>query len=142
MKYLKRYKLFESLDSSNEIKEYLHDIFLELMDDGYNVDINRLTTLYDFSNVYTVLIYKSDRPLAWSPTKSDRFRIKDVLEPILTADSYMKSQNYKISRIEVREIKSENGHTDFNTYDSSVLKNGRREQSRELFTLNIEFSLN
>jgi hypothetical protein len=41
MKYIKSYKIFESSDESLsvEIKSYLSQIFLELEDEGYDVDI-------------------------------------------------------------------------------------------------------
>ena len=39
MKHLKTYKIFESTFNDSQIKEYLNDVFLELTDDGYEVDI-------------------------------------------------------------------------------------------------------
>ena len=42
MKYLKKYKLFESEDSTrfSNLKRELEDIVLELSDDGFGVDID------------------------------------------------------------------------------------------------------
>jgi hypothetical protein len=137
MRYLKPYQIFEA--SSEEVIRYLYDIFLESEHEGFNTLVEKLTSLYNWDNVYTVLIFKGGVPLAYSPKKSHRFKMKDVLETILTAESYMKSLGYKISLIETRELKELNGRTDVVEYDSSVLKSGRREQSRETFTLKIEF---
>ena len=148
MRYLNTYKLFESSShiGADEVINYLYDIFLEAEHEGFNTLVEKLTSLYNWDNVYTVLIFKSGVPLSYSPKKSHRFKMKDVLETILTAESYMKSLGYKISLIETRELKEfrqqfqkQNGRTDVVEYDSTVLKSGRREQSRETFTLKIEF---
>lgn len=140
MRYLNTYKLFESsVEDPKPIIEYLKDIFLEVEDDGFNVDVDKLTSLYNWGHVFTVVIYKSESPLVSSPDESIRFKMKDVLETILTAESYMKSLGYKISLIETREVNDRRSTTDVAGYDSSVLKSGRREQSRETFTLKIEF---
>ncbi len=39
MKHLKTYKIFEYTFNDSQIREYLNDVFLELIDDGYEVDI-------------------------------------------------------------------------------------------------------
>lgn len=39
MRYLKKWNLFESIHNDSEIRNYLNDVFLELTDDGYEVDI-------------------------------------------------------------------------------------------------------
>ena len=146
MRYLNTYKLFESSShiGADEVINYLYDIFLEVEDEGFNTLVEK-----NWNNVYTVLIFKSGVPLASSSNKSHRFKMKDVLETILTSESYMKSLGYKISLIETRELKELNGRrfdpflrntTDVVEYDSSVLKSDRREQSRETFTLKIEFT--
>jgi hypothetical protein len=154
MKYLRKFNE-SSVEDPKPTIEYLKDIFLEVEDDGFNVDIGRpgeftyylgrsLTHMKtDMSgNIIIVNIYKSDIPLAWSPNKSHRFKMEDVLETILSSESYMKSLGYKIGLIEIREIKDGSSGENI-VYDSSVLKSPlglRKEHSIETFTLKIEFT--
>jgi hypothetical protein len=139
MKYLSTYKLFESsVEEPEPTIEYLKDIFLEVEDDGFNVDVDTLTSLYNWGHVFTVVIYKSESPLVSSPDESIRFKIKDVLETILTSESYMKSLGYKLNHIQSNEVQLK--YSSVGGYDSSVLKSGRREQSKETIYLKIEFT--
>jgi hypothetical protein len=84
------------------------------------------------------VIYKSESPLVSSPDESIRFKIKDVLETILTSESYMKSLGYKLNHIQSNEVQLK--YSSVGGYDSSVLKSGRREQSKETIYLKIEFT--
>lgn len=138
MRYLKSRSVFENSKSEEvlDIKDYLRDIFLEVEDDGFNVDIDVSTSLYNWENVYTVMIYKGESPLSSSTDESYRFKIKDVLETILTSESYMKTLGYKLN-IQSEEINTRGLGVG---YDSSVLKSGRREQSKETIYLIIEFT--
>jgi hypothetical protein len=70
--------------------------------------------------------------------ESDKFKIKDVLETILTAEGYMKSLDYKLNHIQSNEVELK--YSSVGGYDSSVLNSGRREQSKETFLLKIEFT--
>jgi hypothetical protein len=130
--------------SEEEITDYLKNIFLELEDMGFNVDIEKSKSFYNKGRVYSVLIYKSEIPLASSPDKSIRFRIKDALETILTADSYMTGEDYRISHIESQEVFPKNKYLTIafgvGGYDQSILTN--REESNELITLKVEFAKN
>jgi len=147
MKYLQTYKIFESsVEDPKPIIEYLKDIFLEIKDDEFNVDVDTLTNLYNWGHVFTVTIYKSEFPVAnfrdqflFNPlNESDKFKIKDVLETILTAEGYMKSLDYKLNHIQSNEVELK--YSSVGGYDSSVLNSGRREQSKETFLLKIEFT--
>ena len=147
MRYLRKFN--ESSKSDGDVKDYLSDIFLEVEDDGFNVDIDVSTSLYNWENVYTVMIYKSGFALVSSHDESIRFKIKDVLETILTSESYMKTLGYKlnIKSMEVGTIRKYRSGTQGNAwgslggvgYDSSVLKS-RREQSKETIYLEIKFT--
>jgi hypothetical protein len=110
----------------------------------FNVDIEKSKSFYNKGRVYSVLIYKSEIPLASSPDKSIRFRIKDALETILTADSYMTGEDYRISHIESQEVFPKNKYLTIafgvGGYDQSILTN--REESNELITLKVEFAKN
>lgn len=140
MIYLKEYNRFYESSSDEEIVSYLKDIFLEIEHDGFNVSIDMSTSLYNFGRVYSILIYKSNIPLQNSPNESDRFKMKDILETLLTTESYMESLGYRISLIQTSEPNNRRSQSDLTGYDSSVLKSGRKEQSRETFTLKIEFA--
>lgn len=141
MKHLRKFN--ESVEEPKPIIEYLKDIFLEVEDDGFNVDVDTLTSLYNWSHVFKVCIYKSESPIfrsTWgSPDKSHRFKIKDVLETILRSESYMKSLGYKLNHIQSNEVELKYSSVG-GGYDSSVLKSGRREQSKETLLLKIEFT--
>lgn len=92
MKYLKTYKIFESND---EIKHYLEDILLELMDNNFNYQL----TIDSMSRsiVYKIKLYKSDFPLAWSPHKSNWFTLSDIWKTTLTATRYMEENGYVLN---------------------------------------------
>jgi hypothetical protein len=51
MKHLKTYKIFESTFNDSQIREYLNDVFLELTDDGYKVDIEGMFMLRNLHEV-------------------------------------------------------------------------------------------
>lgn len=132
MKHLKTYKIFESSEEE-DIMSFLNDIFLEL--DDFNVDINKLPNF----DVYSVSIYKTEKQSYFSPNKSNRFKLKDVLETILSADRYMKSEGYKIDSIESKEIKDD-GVGKLTTYRSNILNISNDEfLSKETFGMEIKF---
>lgn len=82
MKHIKRFKLFESFDE--EIKSYLSQIFLELEDEGYEVDIEgrwlRTETTEELTG-FKVIISGKDIG-------------EDILPSIETSISYMYSQDF------------------------------------------------
>lgn len=137
MKHLRKFNE-SSVEEPGPIIDYLKDIFLEIEDDGFNVDVDTLTSLYNWGHVFAVSIYKSEYPVVKSPNESDRFKMKDVLETILRSESYMKSLGYKLNHIQSNEAQLK--YSSVGGYDSSVLKSGRREQSKETFYLKIEFT--
>jgi hypothetical protein len=142
MKYLIKFN--ESKKGNEQITQYLKDIFLELEDEGFNIKINT-SSLYDlWGRIFTVKIYKT---LNWIdtvyPNESHIFKMSDVLESILTAESYMKTFKYpyKISLIEAREIKFKGEILDYQIakYDPSI-SNILERENLEMFTLEIQFS--
>jgi hypothetical protein len=147
MRYLKTYKIFES--SEEDIMSFLKDIFLDLEDMDFNVSIEKSTLwkanplLQTDFNVFSVLIYKSDTPVYYSPNKSDRFKLKDVLETILDAERYMKSEGYKIDSIESKEIKDDFGNSfgKLTTYRSNILNISNDEFiTKETYGMEIKFT--
>lgn len=137
MRYLRKFNE-SSVEDPKPIIEYLKDIFLEVQDNGFNVDVDTLTSLYNWGHVYTVCIYKSESPLVSSPDESIRFKIKDILETILSAQSYMKDLGYKLNHIQSNEVQLK--YSSVGGYNSSVLNSGRKEQSKETIYLKIEFT--
>lgn len=145
MKHIIQYKLFESSDENlNDIVDDLNDILLEIKDKGFNVNL-RYLKINKQSNAFTIVIYKSRVPLAVSPDKSIIFTIKDILETILTAKSYMTSLGYRISLVESNEVQNFfhnyiKDRTDTNRYDSSILEPDRKEQENDTILFKIEFT--
>lgn len=128
------YKLFEA--NSSDIKRYLKDIFLELEDVGFNIYVKYEipSSPYDEDGIYQVVIYKTENPWLSSPNKSDRFRIEDVRETILSAKSYMEECGYRMIFIETYEVKwPHNG-----SYAPSMLT-AESGINTDLFTIQIDF---
>jgi hypothetical protein len=82
MKYLKKYKIFESI-SEEDIK----DILLELSDKGWSVSITDPLIAYsgESSNIRAILVkgvnrmYQEVNELTWSELKDYALRLKDYL---------------------------------------------------------------
>jgi hypothetical protein len=73
MKHLKTYKIFESTFNDSQIKEYLNDVFLELTDDGYEVDIEGMFIRDEVSEEQTG--YKIN-------IKGGKSKISDIILPL------------------------------------------------------------
>jgi len=92
MKHLKNYKLFES--SSEEIFDYLKEIFSELDFYGYNIDI---------VDPYSMGISKFIKVRI---SKNKSFKLSDIFDLILTSDSYMNDNDWGLERIRFRTPES------------------------------------
>ena len=80
MRYLKKYELFESIYNDSEIRNYLNDVFLELTDDGYEVDIEGVFIRDQFKEEQTG--YKIN-------IRGGKSKISDVIFPIDHAIEYL-----------------------------------------------------
>ena len=113
MKHIKTYKLFES--SSEDIKQYLSDIFLELEDEGYDVSIKDSTSNFHSSAAmgreYRVIISSAysglpgNHPIPDNITYKNSgksFKLSDIFDLILTTDSYMNDNGWSIYDIRFR----------------------------------------
>ena len=96
MKHLKSYKIFESSEiQSEEIKSYLSQIFLELEDDGYEIDIE----CQHFRSTASGAVYY--RTYIENPNLNS-FKIKiggksvkeDILPAIETSINYMSNEGF------------------------------------------------
>lgn len=80
MKYLKKYKIFESIDS---IAEDLKDIFLELKDDGNDIEINKFKD--------------DDIGISFTPNKNNKkAEVFFKSEELKRAYSYLQSNGYTV----------------------------------------------
>ena len=80
MKHLKTYKIFESTFNDSQIKEYLNDVFLELTDDGYEVDIEGMFIRDEVREEQTG--YKIN-------IKGGKSKISDIILPLDHAIEYI-----------------------------------------------------
>ena len=88
MRYLKTYKLFESID--NDIKFNIEDILLEL--DLFHIE-------YDISevNYYKDGINPTDCLRVYIKDNQDRFfRLEDITDVLLRIKEYLKESDYSI----------------------------------------------
>jgi hypothetical protein len=76
MKYLKRYAIFESVNS--EVLSYINDILLDLSDDGFNIK---------YENSY----FSKDNGVVIRIKRNNLFLLENIYEYILTIDSYLKT---------------------------------------------------
>lgn len=109
MKHLKRYSIFESGDSAirayandidlyESVKEYLKDIFQELEDDNFLIDIEGTwmrTQEFEQLTGYEVKIKKAFNGF---PIKT--FLLEDIYDYILTCKSYLKDMGFFISEFD------------------------------------------
>jgi hypothetical protein len=96
MKHLKTYQIFES-NEEDRINNYLRDIFLELEDDGYNVEIdNRYIRTSEYEE-FTGILVKIERKNFKFPV--DTFLLENIYETILTCKSYLKETKFFITDI-------------------------------------------
>jgi hypothetical protein len=100
---MKHLKLFEDFDDmvnylSNgvKIRNYLKDIFLELQDDGFVINIS-LNQISQSSHYFRIDIHKTEYPVSWSPKESDIFTLKDIWPTLQTANTYMTEEGYKLN---------------------------------------------
>lgn len=100
------YRLWSSLLESNDhIKKYLEDIFQELVDKGFNINITHSYTYIGGSTIYEVIIEDIQQ------NGKFMFRYDKVSDYVDSSIDYMKSIGYKFAENNsaVREY-----DTDFN----------------------------
>ena len=92
MKYVKSYKVFEAdffaADNFDEIKSYLEDIFLDLSDEGFNVEV----TEPNLKNHYRLQI-----SIVFAPSyeRGDPFKLSEIKDCVERAYEYLEDlDNY------------------------------------------------
>jgi len=154
---MKHLKLFEDFDDmvnylSNgvKIRNYLKDIFLELQDDGFVINIS-LNQISQTSHYFRIDIHKTDYPVSWSPKESDRFILRDIWSTLQTANDYMIKEGYTLNLLSGVVPDKRGGRSDHRGYPVNYI-NVSPEDIRpdnkfklyrffddELFSLRIEF---
>jgi len=129
MRYLKSYKIFESSDES---EQWLKDIFLELEDEGYNINIKNSK-----GNFHSSAAMCSTYDVTISREKS--FKLPDIFEIILTSESYMKDDGWYVNRVRFRSI--HNKWFSLDKRDINKLRdiNILRKEIHEITYIEIEF---
>ena len=85
MKHLKTYKIFEYTFNDSQIKEYLNDVFLELTDDGYEVDIEGMFIRDEvrcFLKKYGSSIFNEEQTGYKINIKGGKSKISDIILPL------------------------------------------------------------
>ena len=103
MKHIKTYQIFESgpfVKIDTEIKDYMKDIFQELEDEGFDIDIEvRWLRTYDHKN----LRFRDTEEHTGYEVKIKRsktFLLEDIYDYILTCKSYLKDVGFFITEID------------------------------------------
>ncbi len=137
MKIIKLFDAFELPPKKSDLRrkksdeevenliQLLNDIFLELIDDGFDIDFSHLLLTDKFSvNIGNNL----------------RFKFIEIYETMLTAESHMKEHGYFLDQIEAG-----NGFGDYWSlvYSTSLYKRGLGELfDRYIYNLTLGFKVN
>ena len=85
MRHIKTYKIFESTEVDN-LKEDIKDIFLELEDIGFTVNLSNSTTRFPFGLDLEIMNK--------SGALRKEFSLKEILDSIITLTSYLNDTDY------------------------------------------------
>ena len=104
MKYLKTYKIFESVEYYN--KDIIHQLSLDLMDEEFLVDI-REPSLYNSMRLEVNIIHSTNQE------KAEPYQLGDIKETLSQIVEYMDSEGYFVDQVtasgpnfkEFRELK-------------------------------------
>ena len=94
MKHIKTYKLFESTETN--IREDIKDIFLELEDIGFTVNLSNSTTRFPFGLDLEIMNK--------SGALRKEFSLKEILDSIITLTSYLNDTDYYIQDVTAKGI--------------------------------------
>lgn len=95
MKHIKNYKIFESTEVDN-LKEDIKDIFLELEDIGFTVNLSNSTTRFPFGLDLEIMNK--------SGALRKEFSLKEILDSIITLTSYLNDTDYYIQDVTAKGI--------------------------------------
>ena len=105
MKHIKTYTLFERVSKETKIfestevdnlKEDIKDIFLELEDIGFTVNLSNSTTLFPFGLDLEIMNK--------SGALRKEFSLKEILDSIITLTSYLNDTDYYIQDVTAKGI--------------------------------------
>ena len=95
MRHIKTYKIFESTEVDN-LKEDIKDIFLELEDIGFTVNLSNSTTRFPFGLDLEIMNK--------SGALRKEFSLKEILDSIITLTSYLNDTDYYIQDVTAKGI--------------------------------------
>ena len=90
MKYIKTYKLFESVEYYD--KDIIHQLSLDLMDDGFLVDI-REPSLNNLMRLEVNIIHSTNQE------KAEPYQLGDIKETLSQIVEYMDSEGYFVDQV-------------------------------------------
>lgn len=105
MRYLKTYKIFESVDIINT----LNDICLELNDDGFSYG-DKPVMVRDSDgqgDKYSVITMTKKGGFYFNDIKDIIYRIKDILGDKITSFNYKKTQDPSYTKGDINKLKDE-----------------------------------
>jgi hypothetical protein len=111
MKYIKKYEVFESIISDDDLKEDIVDILIPFEDMGYEISVNynvvgKLPFGEDNVEGFLIRIVRYDDPILKINNE-----VKDILNRLNT---FLNEYNYNITFYYVKEsIQLEKSYTDF-----------------------------
>lgn len=141
MKHLKLYKIFESKDIEIEIREYLNDIFLELEDDGFEVEVDSRWIRTSDIEEHTGYEVKIKKIFTGFPINT--FLLKNIYEYILTCKSYLKENGFFITDIKVSALDKYNEPETY-SLDYGIGLHESNPEKYKLFNkplINLEFKI-
>lgn len=141
MKHIKTYQLFES--SSDDIKQYLKDIFLDLQDKGIEFVVS-YTTYWGELDIYKVIIgdRNTNRNLIYSIEPNTKlFYLSDIYDNIQMSKSYMTDEGFSLDDIRIQSP-DEHGELEvYGTYAFNLYEQGKGELCEQPITyLELKFN--
>ena len=95
MKYIKKYKLFESIDSDDYARATIGDMALDLEDDGFNVSISKYSIHKDptgtHGKIYVCITLNGNSGMGIG---GERFHIHQIYDFITRMDNYLSDNNF------------------------------------------------
>jgi hypothetical protein len=97
VKYLKTYEAY--IYNCDDIIDYLKDIFLELSDDGFNVEVVE-PNYKNINRLQVSIILSPDME------KANIFKLGDIKDTLLRANDFLSKQNFIM--VEVDSVSAKN----------------------------------
>ena len=93
MKYIKKYKLFESIDSDDYARATIGDMALDLKDDGFNVSISPYSIHKDPTGTHGKIYVSISLGNDFTDSRNF-FNIHEICDFITRMDNYLSDNNF------------------------------------------------